>query len=66
MRITTFKIVNLLIELGSLMICTHNLTALTKTKETNHYYESFRYGGKSALTNTSNELMHVSLPAEEG
>jgi hypothetical protein len=34
-RITIFKIVVLLIRLGSLIICTHYLIALTKTKESN-------------------------------
>jgi hypothetical protein len=32
-RIMIFKVVTLSIRLGSLMICTHNLTILTKTKE---------------------------------
>jgi hypothetical protein len=36
-----FKIVNLLIELSSLMICTHDLTVLTKIKQTTRYCESF-------------------------
>jgi hypothetical protein len=45
--ILIFKIVDLLIGLGSLMICTHNLITLTKTKEIILYCESFRYGGNS-------------------
>jgi hypothetical protein len=32
-RIMIFKVVIFLIGLGSLMICTHNLTVLTKTKK---------------------------------
>jgi hypothetical protein len=60
-----FKIVNLLIRLGSLMICTHDLTVLTKTKETIRYCESFRYGGRNTLTNISNDLTHLSVPAED-
>jgi hypothetical protein len=34
-RIMIFKIANLLIRLGNLMICIHNLIVLTKTKECN-------------------------------
>jgi hypothetical protein len=44
-RIMIFKIDNLLIGLGSLMICTHDLTIFTKTKETIHYCELFGYSG---------------------
>jgi hypothetical protein len=42
-RIMIFKVVLLLNGLSSLMICTHELTVLTKTKETTHYCESFGY-----------------------
>jgi hypothetical protein len=38
-------IVLLLNGLSSLMICTHNLTVLTLTKEMTCYCESFGYGG---------------------
>jgi hypothetical protein len=44
-----FEIINLLIGLGSLMICTHHLTVLTKTKEMSHYCGSVGCGGKGAL-----------------
>jgi hypothetical protein len=64
-RIVIFKIVILLDGLGSLMICTHALIVLTKTKETIHYCESFGYGGRNTLTNVSNDLTHVSVPAED-
>jgi hypothetical protein len=30
------------------------------------YCESFRYDGKSTLTNVSNDLTHVSVPVEDG
>jgi hypothetical protein len=33
-----------------LMICTHGLTVLTKTKETICYCRMFRYGGKTIST----------------
>jgi hypothetical protein len=62
-RIMIFKIAVLFIELGILMTCTHDLTVLTKTKEMTHYCESFRYAGKNALTNVSNDLTHVSVLA---
>jgi hypothetical protein len=61
-----FKIAVLFIGLGSWMTCTHDLTVLTKTKETTRYCESFRYGGRNALTNVSNVLTHVSVPTEDG
>jgi hypothetical protein len=48
------------------MICTHDLTVLTKIKETTRYCESFEYGGRNALINISNDLMHISVPTEEG
>jgi hypothetical protein len=44
-----FKIVVLLNRLGNLMICTHDLIILAKTKEMIRYCESFGYGDKSAL-----------------
>jgi hypothetical protein len=61
-----FKIAVLFIGLDSLMTCTHDLTILSKTKEIIRYCESFGYGGKNALTNVSNDLTYVSVPAEEG
>jgi hypothetical protein len=61
-----FKIAILFIGLGSLIICTHDLTIITKIKKIIHYCESFGYGGKSALTNVSNNLSHVSILAEDG
>jgi hypothetical protein len=48
-RIMIFKVATLLTRLGSLLICTHDLTALTTTKETIHYCESYMFGGKVAL-----------------
>jgi hypothetical protein len=42
------------------------LIVLTKRKETVRYCEIFRYSGKSALTNVSNDLTHVSVPAKDG
>jgi hypothetical protein len=66
MRIMIFKVAILLSRVGSLMICTHDLTILTKTKEMTHYCESFGYGGSNALTSISNDLMHVSVPTEDG
>jgi hypothetical protein len=54
-----FKIVNLLIGLGSLMICTHNLTVLTKLKETTRYCESFGYCGKTLSTHISINLTEL-------
>jgi hypothetical protein len=61
-----FKIATLLSRLGSLMICTQDLTVLTKTKETTHYYKSFGYGGKDALNKRFYRSNGVSVPAEEG
>jgi hypothetical protein len=54
-----FKILNLVIGLGSLMICTHNLTVLTKTKETTHYCDSFGYGVKTLSTHISIDLTEL-------
>jgi hypothetical protein len=42
------------------------LIVLTKREETIRYCESFGYGGKSALTNVSNDLTHVTVPTEDG
>jgi hypothetical protein len=47
------------------MICTHDLIVLTKTKDTIHYYRSFRYSDKNALNTVTNDLMHVSVPVEK-
>jgi hypothetical protein len=65
MRIMIFKIFILLDRLGILMICTHDLIVLTKTKETIRYCESFGYGGKTLSTHISIVLTQVSLPAED-
>jgi hypothetical protein len=59
MRIMISTIVNFLIGLGTLIICTHDLTVLTKTKETIHYCESFGYGGSTLSTNVSNVLTEI-------
>jgi hypothetical protein len=61
-----FKIVNLLIGLGSLMTCTHDLTILTKKKETTHSCGSFGYGGKCALDKCFYRSNGVSVPTEDG
>jgi hypothetical protein len=66
MRITIFKIVVLLDGLGSLMICTHDLIILIKTKEAIRYCELFGYGGKMLSTHVSIILMRVSVPTEDG
>jgi hypothetical protein len=63
-RITIFKIADLLIGLGSLMICTHDLTVFTK-KETINYCKSFGYGGTSTLDNHFYHSNGVSVPTEE-
>jgi hypothetical protein len=65
-RITIFKITILLSQLGSLVICTHDLTILTKIKEMTHYCESFGYGGKTLSIHVSTILTNVSVPAEDG
>jgi hypothetical protein len=62
MRITIFNIVILLDRLGNLMICTHNLIVLNKTKEMTCYCESFEYGGKILLAHVSIILTQVSAP----
>jgi hypothetical protein len=41
------------------------IIVLTKKKEMIRCCESFRYGGRNALTNISNDLTHVSAPAED-
>jgi hypothetical protein len=41
------------------MICTHDITILTKTKETTIYYESFGYGGKKLSTHVSINLTEL-------
>jgi hypothetical protein len=46
------------------MQCKLDLIVLTKTKEMIYYYESFGYNGKGALNTITNDLMHVSVPAE--
>jgi hypothetical protein len=61
-----FKIVNLFIGLGSLMICPHDLTVLTKTKEMTCYCKSFGYGGKDALDKCFYCSNRVSVPTEDG
>jgi hypothetical protein len=65
MRITIFKIVILLIRLGSLMICTHELIMLTKIKETICYCELLGYGGKTLSIHVSIILTRVSVPAKD-
>jgi hypothetical protein len=42
------------------------LIILTKRKETIRYCETFRYGGTTLSNIVANNLMHVSLPAEDG
>jgi hypothetical protein len=65
-KIMIFNIVILFIGLGSLMTCTHDLTVVTKTKETTRYCESFGYGGKSALDKHFYRSNGVSVPTKEG
>jgi hypothetical protein len=47
--IMIFKVGIFLSRLGSLMICTHDLTVLTKTKEMTCYCGLSAFGGKIAL-----------------
>jgi hypothetical protein len=62
-----FNIVLLQSLLGSLMICTHNLIILTKTKETSIYCKKmFGYGGKMLSTIISIVLTEVSVSSENG
>jgi hypothetical protein len=49
-----------------LMICTHDLIILTKTKETTRYCESFGYSGKTLSTHISIILTQVSVRAKDG
>jgi hypothetical protein len=65
MGITIFSIADLLNGIGNL-ICTHDLTVLTKTEETTHYSESFGYDGKMFSTHVSIVLMKVIVPTEDG
>jgi hypothetical protein len=60
-----FKITDLLIGFGSLMICTHDLTIFTKTKGMAHYCRSFGYGGKGILNKRFYHSKGVSVPAED-
>jgi hypothetical protein len=66
MRIMIFKIVVLLDGLSSLMISTHDLNLLTKTKEMTRYCELFGYGGSTLSNIVANDLMHISVPVEDG
>jgi hypothetical protein len=61
-----FKIANLFVGLGSLMICTENLTVLNKTKEMTRYCGSFGYGGKAALNKRFYRSNEVSVHTEDG
>jgi hypothetical protein len=45
-----FKIVILLNQLGNLMICTHDLTVLTKQKKMARYCGSHAFGGNTLIT----------------
>jgi hypothetical protein len=42
-----------------------SLIVLTKTKETIRYCESFGYGGTTLSNIVSNDLTHVSVPADD-
>jgi hypothetical protein len=44
----------------------HDLTILTKRKETIRYCELFGYSGTTLSNIIANGLTHVSVPAEEG
>jgi hypothetical protein len=48
------------------MICTHDLTVLTKTKETTRYCKSHVFSGKIALKTRIYHSNEVSVPADEG
>jgi hypothetical protein len=65
-RIMIFKIANFLIGLGNLMICTHDLIVLTKTKEMIRYCGSHAFSGKMLSTIVCIILMQVSVPVENG
>jgi hypothetical protein len=47
------------------MQCKLDLIVLTKIKEMIYYCETFRYGGKNALNNVTNDLTHVTVPTED-
>jgi hypothetical protein len=42
------------------------LITFTKRKEMIHYCETFRYGGTMLSNIIANNLMHVSVPGEDG
>jgi hypothetical protein len=60
-----FKSIDLLIGLGILMICTHDLYVLTKRKETIRYCKSFGYGGQCAFDKRFYRSNGVSVLAEK-
>jgi Mn2+/Fe2+ NRAMP family transporter len=64
--ITIFKIANLLDGLGSLIICTYNLTILTKRKKQPAIADRTRSVVKSLSTHVSIDLAKVSVQAEHG
>jgi hypothetical protein len=62
-----FKIVNFIIGLGSLMICTHDLTILRKTKENDLLLWTVRVRWQKLLsTHVSIVLTKVSVLVEDG
>jgi hypothetical protein len=62
-----FNVAIMLSQLGSLMICTHDLYILTKRKKKIIcYYKSFGYGGQVALDKRFYRSNEVSVPAENG
>jgi hypothetical protein len=65
-RFTIFKVVILLNQLGSLMICIHDLIVHTKIKEMISYYGLYAFGGKTLSTHIFIDLTQVSVPAENG
>jgi hypothetical protein len=60
-RFTIFNIVVLLLRLHSLLICTHDLIILTKTKEMIRYCVSHIFSGKTLSTIVSIVLTQVSV-----
>jgi hypothetical protein len=42
------------------------LIVLTKRNETIRYCETFRYGGTTLSNIIANDLMHASVPTEDG
>jgi hypothetical protein len=67
MRNTIFNVAILLSQLGSLVICTHNLYVLTKKKKKQSaIVDRSDTVAKALLTNVSIVLTKVSVPAEEG